>query len=86
MYYVYVLQSKDTNKLHYIGFTKDLKKRFSQHNEGIGAKTTHNRKWDLVYYEAYLSERDARKRERRLKDGRAIYHLKNRIHESLDIC
>ena len=83
MYCVYVLQSKDGEKKHYIGFTKDLRRRLASHNEGMGGKTTRNREWILVYYEAYLNEKDARRRERRLKDGRSIYHLKERIRESL---
>ncbi len=83
MYYVYVLQSQDEENKHYIGFTRDLRKRMEYHNEGVGAKTTRNRKWNLVYYEAYLNEKDARRRERRLKDGRSICHLKLRIKESL---
>ena len=33
MYYVYILTSKKT-KMLYIGFTEDLKRRFSEHNSG----------------------------------------------------
>ncbi|MFH1383930.1 MAG: GIY-YIG nuclease family protein, partial [Candidatus Omnitrophota bacterium] len=33
MYYIYVLRSKKDNRF-YTGFTSDLRKRFSQHNEG----------------------------------------------------
>ena len=83
MYYVYVLQSKDSERKHYIGFTRNLRKRLASHNESIGCKTTRNREWILIYYEAYLSDKDARRRERRLKDGRSVYHLKTRIKESL---
>jgi len=46
----------------------------------------HNRQedWKLIYYEAYVAEKDARKRERKLKDyGQSRTHLKNRIEESL---
>jgi predicted GIY-YIG superfamily endonuclease len=41
--------------------------------------------WKLVYYEAYCSESDARRRERKLKDhGNAIRELKKRIGDSLE--
>ncbi len=33
MFYVYILESVKDDKL-YIGFTKDLKKRFLKHNAG----------------------------------------------------
>ena len=46
---------------------------------------THSRekKVKLIYYESYLSEKDARKRERDLKKyGSALGHLKKRIYNS----
>ncbi len=39
--------------------------------------------WKLVYYEAYLSESDARKRERMLKqNGNSKRHLLKRVENS----
>ena len=84
MFYVYVLQRKEEEKRHYIGFTRDLRQRMANHQAGKACKTTKNGEWKLIYYEAYLSEKDARRRERRLKDGRAIYHLKERIRISME--
>lgn len=83
MYYVYVIKSLQNNRL-YIGYTEDLKSRLNQHNAGKN-KSTKFSKWALVYYEAYKSKKDATKREKRLKrDGRAKYHLKNRIKNSIE--
>ena len=83
MYYVYVLVEK-ASKERYIGFSSDLKNRIHQHTSGWGAKTTKRGTWNLVYYEAFVSESDARTRERRLKhDGRARYQLCARIQDSL---
>lgn len=79
MYYVYVLLSPDDAT--YIGYTNDLKRRYHQHVTGNSQATKH-KSWQLVYYEAYLSEVDARRRERKLKDGRAKYQLINRISQS----
>lgn len=84
MYYVYVLQSQDSDRKLYIGYTGDLERRFSEHNSPTNQGWTKNRKWTLVYYEAYKSEPDARQRENRLKsDGRCKRHLLDRIKSSL---
>ena len=70
MNYVYLLESIDEDRIHYIGSTSDLKRRFCEHNEGRGCKTTRNRQWKLLYYEAYETLEMARKRERQLKQHR----------------
>ena len=80
MYYVYVLKNEKGNL--YIGFTKDLKERLKKHNSKGSRYTSRYDEWKLVYYEAYVSEKDAREREKRLKDGRARYLLKQRIKHS----
>ena len=76
MSYIYVLQSPDSEDI-YIGFSSDLKRRMSEHERRLHPG------WKLVYYEAYLAESDARRRERRLKDyGNAVRQLKARIQDS----
>lgn len=83
MFYVYILKSSKDNKL-YIGSTNDLKKRFKQHNEGKVFSTKKRRPFKIIYYEAYKSEYDARKRESNLKlRSRAFAQLKKRIEKSL---
>ena len=82
MYYVYVLMNEKGNL--YIGFTKDLRKRVKKHNSKGSNYTSKYEEWKLVYYEAYVSEKDARIREKRLKDGRARYLLKQRIKHSIE--
>ena len=85
MFYVYVLMSKDKDAKIYIGYTKDLKQRLRCHNSLGNQGWTRRRKWILVYYESYLSDVDARKRERQLKyDGRAKRWLLERTKESLE--
>ena len=83
MFYVYVLQSiKD--RLLYIGSTKDLKKRFLEHNSGLVRSTKSRIPFKLVYYEAFLLEKEARMREKQLKSrGQARRLLLARIKESL---
>ncbi len=59
---MYILKSKKDGDL-YIGSTKDLRKRFEEHNEGHVESTKPRRPFQLVYYEAYRIEKDARLRE-----------------------
>ena len=79
MYYVYVLQSERDEI--YIGYSADLKRRLSEHNDGKNT-STRGRSWDLLYYEAYRSEAAARKRERVLKGhGRSKQSLLQRLKD-----
>jgi len=83
MYYLYVLKSlKDGNS--YIGSTTDLKRRFIEHANGLVQSTKNRLTLKLIYYEAYYSLGDARKREHSLKlKSRAYAQLRKRISESL---
>ena len=85
MYYVYILQSLDEAKKQYIGYTNNLRRRLGEHNSKDNVGYTRGRQWRVVYYEAYVSESDAREREHRLKqDGRSRRFLMARIGRSLD--
>ena len=81
MYNVYVIQNEV--KKFYIGYTANLEKRLADHNAGSNLSTK-NHKWELVYYEAYISEKYARNREQTLKKNRRMNaFLMKRIKESL---
>ena len=83
MNFVYVLKSQKTNLL-YIGYTTDLKKRFFEHNNSESKYTKHGIPWILIYYEAYLSNKDARLREKQLKKYKSSYgFLKKKLINSL---
>lgn len=85
MFYVYVLKSIKDNML-YTGSTNNLQKRFQEHNSKKVVSTKNRTPLDLVYYEAYKSEDNARKREHNLKlRSNAFNQLKRRIKESIDI-
>ncbi len=78
MFYVYVLKNPKSPAI-YVGYTADLKQRFSEHQ-----KLPAHKGWKLAYYEAYADESDARKRERKLKHyGSGLGRLKTRISGSL---
>ena len=79
MHYVYILRNTIRNQI-YVGSTNDLRKRFSEHNDGKQISTKRYRPWDLVYYEAFCEEKLARLREQKLKyNGNAMKELKLRI-------
>lgn len=83
MFYVYVIKSAVDNKL-YVGYTNDLKRRILEHNENSNISTKYRTPFALVYYEAYLSQRDAKNRESNLKVfGGAMTHLRKRIYNSM---
>lgn len=96
MYYVYVLENQDDKSL-YIGFTADLKRRVSEHQRGIGGRTTKNKLqnnlsrgattniWKLIYYESYLDKRDAIGREKFLKSGSGRKYLYKQITHYLNL-
>jgi putative endonuclease len=64
--YVYLLKSY-YHDWHYIGSTKELKKRFHDHNQGRVRSSKFYKPFKLIYYEAYLTYSLARKREIKLK-------------------
>ena len=70
-YYVYMLISKNKNKLFsYVGYTNNIERRIMLHNNSNGAKFTLGRKWTLCYKETYLSKSKAMAREYKLKKDR----------------
>ncbi len=64
MFYVCILQS---NSRLYIGFTGDLKRRVNEHNTGRNRSTKPYLPWNLIFYEAYSNDKDAKRRERYFK-------------------
>jgi len=78
MYYSYVLQSEKDNGF-YIGFTKNLKLRFEQHNKGLVESTRDRKPVKLIYYEACLDQDDATRREKYLKTYNGRRFLARRL-------
>ncbi len=81
MFYVYILLQ--ANKQLYTGFTKDLKRRFSEHSSGNVASTKNRRPLQLIHYEAYLKKSDAERREKFLKTTEGKRLLKMQIRDIL---
>jgi putative endonuclease len=81
-FYVYVLRSL-RDQGFYIGSTRDLKARFRLHNRGAVRSTSPRRPFDLIFYEAYRSEYDAKRREAYLKSSKGRTTLKTMLQEFL---
>jgi putative endonuclease len=73
-YYVYVLRSQ-TKDFTYIGYSEDLRRRLARHNAGFVQSTKSFKPYDLIFYEAYSTMSDAKRREMYLKT--------NKGHQSL---
>jgi putative endonuclease len=81
--YLYIIQSKKDFSF-YIGITNNLQKRLKEHNQGLSPATRFKKPWILIYCEWYRSERDALRRERRLKRYKTAWRrVKERIRYSI---
>ncbi len=83
MNYVYVLESEKSDQW-YIGFSADLRARLLKHNHNGNVSTAHRGPWRLIYYEAYLSPKDALGREKFLKSGSGWRFLKKQLRYHLN--
>ena len=81
MFYVYLLRL--SNGDIYKGFTADLRRRFGQHKYGKVSSTRSYGPIELIYYEAYLLESDARAREKYLKTSDGISDIKRQLSNYL---
>jgi len=80
MFYTYILQSKKNGEL-YVGYTEDLKKRLVEHNQGLNLSTKRYAPWKIIYYEACINIKDAKRREGYLKTTQGGRLLKRRLKE-----
>lgn len=82
-YYVYVLESARDD--FYIGFAPYRpEERLDKHNKGLVPSTKSYRPWALIFYEAYLDQNDALRREKYLKTNQGRRALKFMLKEYRD--
>lgn len=81
-FYVYILKSKNKDFI-YVGFTHNLKKRFSEHNNKEELSTKHYAPFELIFYEAYRNEKDAKQREEYFKTTKGKTILRVMLKEYL---
>lgn len=77
MIYVYAIKSKERNYI-YVGMTNDLRRRFSEHQDGYERTTKPYRPFKLIYYESFPDWIEARKREKYLKSAAGKRFLKSK--------
>ena len=80
MFHVYILKSLSHDFI-YVGFTTDLRKRFSEHNNKEELSTKHYAPFELIHYEAYRNEKDAKRREEYFKTTKGKTTLKTMLKE-----
>ena len=81
MFYTYILFSIKYREF-YIGYSSDLKRRLKQHLADQ-VQSTKMRNMTLVFYEAFKSETDARRREIYFKTTKGKRTLKLMLKDSL---
>jgi len=67
MFYVYYLKSIPHPDKTYIGFTRNLKQRFADHNAGKSVYTAEFKPWKIIGFFGFDQETKALKFERHLK-------------------
>ena len=69
--FVYVIGARTRcGNRTYVGWTIDLERRLTQHNSGIGARSTRGLSWELLYVEKLETRVAAMSREWYLKRDR----------------
>ncbi len=74
-YFVYLIATVRKKKIiSYVGYSSNLIKRISLHNNSKGAKFTKGNKWKLLYKKKYINKSKAMSAESKLKKN---YKLRN---------
>ena len=69
----------------YIGYTSDLRNRFKEHQNGEAVSTKPRRPFELIFYEAYQSMKDAKRREKYFKTGKGKSTIRMMLQDTLKI-
>ncbi len=81
MYYTYILRNYKTSR-YYIGYTHDLKNRLKEHLRGNVQSTKSDVHYELEWYCAFKTEKQAVDFEKYLKSGSGIAFMKKRFFKS----
>ena len=75
MCYLYILKNQETDRF-YIGSTNNLERRLKEHLKGKTRTTKVLKAYDLVYFEEYSTDSEARLREKQLKSYKSKKYIK----------
>ena len=81
-HFAYVLMS-NSDKMFYIGYTRDIKTRVKKHNSGEVPSTKRRKPFRLIYFEAFIDKGDALRRERYFKSNDGKRTLKIMLRNTL---
>jgi putative endonuclease len=70
-FYTYILKLSDNS--HYVGFTRDLRERVTEHKDGF-TMSTKGKNPQLVYFERFKSKSEAVEREELLQGINKFNH------------
>ena len=79
MFYVYILQSLNSQKQIYIGFTQDIKQRIKDHNHGKSKHTDKFKPWKIIYISAFIDKKKALDFEKYLKTSSGKAFMRKRL-------
>ncbi len=79
MFFTYVM--KNPKGILYKGHTANLKKRIVQHtaDDGFSSYTKKRGPWTLVYFERFVTRKEAEEREKFFKTGKGRDFLKSKV-------
>ena len=80
-HFVYLLESIESDHLYVGYYPENVGERLKKHNNGEVFSTKSYRPWELVFYEAYLNQKDALRREKYLKTNQGARMLKLMLRE-----
>lgn len=78
MYYVYILESK-LDSSHYVGMTKNLKRRLQEHNSGNSKYCSSKKPYEIIWYGAFRDKTKALDFEKYLKQGSGFAFRNKRL-------
>ena len=79
MHYVYLIRSVSNSEQRYVGSTRNLKLRLSEHNAGRSPHTSKYLPWELVTYLAFSDSAQAAAFEQYLKSGSGHAFARKRL-------
>lgn len=82
MYGVYILYSKKEREF-YIGFSRSIKRRVSEHQQGQNKSTKNKQELTCIGYEVFANKQNAMEREQYLKTGWGRTHLRKMFKHTL---